>query len=116
MIDALIVIVHSHGQGLLCQVLTDDEFVQIFINLFRGRWRLPVWSSYSRLSRTEFRFCSSCVGLFRVIFGQDNEEVRAFVALDEPRGRHELVDVLARRAALGADLKEERKWVKEVIY
>ena len=104
MIDALIVIVHSHGQGLLCQVLTDDEFVQIFINLFRGRWRLPVWSSYSRLSSTEFRFCSSCVGLFRVIFGQDNEEVRAFVALDETGRGNKLVDVFARSPTFRTDL------------
>ena len=38
----------------------------------------------------------------------------AFVALYEPGRRDELVDVLARRTALGADLEEEREGVMEV--
>ena len=114
-VDALIVVVDGHGESLLGDVLTHDVLVEILVDFFRRRRRFSVRTSDPDFPGSELGLGATGVRLLRVVFGQDDEEVRAFVALNEPRGRHELVDVLARRAALGADLKEEWKWVMEVI-
>ncbi len=86
--------------------LPDDELVQEFVDFLRRRRRLPIRSGDSGLGRPEFRFRPSGRRLFRVVFRQDDEEMGALVALDEPGRGDELVDVFARGAALRADLQE----------